>query len=760
MMDDAISQERLAELGFWVDDWFVEPQLNRMRRDGETVPLEPKVLEVLLCLAERPGKTVTKEYFMEQVWTGTIVTDDVLSRCISELRKGFNDDARNPQFIETIRKTGYRLIAPVSVSTGEPAHDESTSTNRKQPPPVPLSPQAISYADLFALLRRKLAHEFATSRSRMLLVSGGLVVLLALLIAGPIWIWNAPAPATNAPLKSVPFTSFPGVELDPALSPDGKQVAFAWDRGSGGDADLYLKQTGAETPLRLTDAVTDERHPTWSPDGRHIAFTRTGGDSHSIFIVPSIGGSEQKVADFGTRSIQGLTWSPDGTTLIVSAQQTPHGTFSLYRVSIDGGDRQRLTTPPAYYRGDVEPSFSPGGKRLAFVRSVSAELEDLYVLSLEAGSPQRLTSDSTSITGVDWTPEGSHLIFASNRNGSSGLWKIDASGGMPTWIATASEGSSFHTVSIARTAPLLTYAHRSFDTNIWRLGRSQPYTTYRAHPHLFSTRWDSNPQIAPDGNRIAFASGRSGTHEIWLADRDGSNLVQLTSFGGPFTGIPRWSPDGSHLSFVSRQHGHADVYLIDPEGGPPQRVTYLSSEESAPAWSRDGQWLYFASNRSGTWQIWKMHLDSGTFLPVTMNGGRAAHEGPNGQFLYYVKPNTPGIWRRPILDLPPVPTAALPLPFHRVPLMELPERRVVADLEPADWGNWSVTDTGIYFVYRGESSPMLALYRFGADDIELITPLKGVPRHPSLAVAPDESEFLYTQLDRSESDILLVNNLP
>ena len=117
----------MTERRFTVGEWLVEPLGNRIIREGESVMLEPKVMEVLVCLAGHPGRTVTKEQFFENVWDGTVVTDDVLSRCVSELRKSFGDDPRNPRYIETIRKTGYRLIAPVG-----PADESSAS--RPEPP--------------------------------------------------------------------------------------------------------------------------------------------------------------------------------------------------------------------------------------------------------------------------------------------------------------------------------------------------------------------------------------------------------------------------------------------------------------------------------------------------------------------------------------------------------------------------------------------------------------------------------------------------
>lgn len=100
-----------------VGRWVVAPRLNNMSCEDKTVRLEPKVMGVLLCLAQHAGHTISKEQLFQAVWPNTVVTEDVLKRCIAELRRAFNDDARNPRVIETISKRGYRLVAPVGAAT-------------------------------------------------------------------------------------------------------------------------------------------------------------------------------------------------------------------------------------------------------------------------------------------------------------------------------------------------------------------------------------------------------------------------------------------------------------------------------------------------------------------------------------------------------------------------------------------------------------------------------------------------------------------
>ena len=105
--------------GFRLAEWTVQPQLNTLERNGRTARLEPKVMQVLVCLADHHGELVPKEQLIRVVWADTFVTDEVLTRCISELRKALHDDPKQPRFIETISKGGYRLLPPVEPLVGK-----------------------------------------------------------------------------------------------------------------------------------------------------------------------------------------------------------------------------------------------------------------------------------------------------------------------------------------------------------------------------------------------------------------------------------------------------------------------------------------------------------------------------------------------------------------------------------------------------------------------------------------------------------------
>lgn len=798
-MAEHTNEEQWLEDGLRIGSWWVEPQLNRISENGETVRLEPKVMHVLVCLARRPAKTVTKDQFMDQVWSDTVVTSDALLRCISELRKTLGDDARDPEYIETIRGAGYRLIAPVdyapearpgsvsgdasaaalappwrNVSLGEPpAADvpparlaeaehpggeevqaeaegraeaaaetaekpargtggapEEAAPDRTVEEAAPDSPFPVRWRLLRVLLRSR--------QSQGLRRSGWLVALL-LIVATAFWTYQATTKAPPAVSEPVPFTSFPGEEFDPDISPDGQQVAFVWDGGDGENFDIYIKQAGTDAPLRITQGPAREGSPAWSPEGSHLAFVRQEDGTHRVIITPAVGNGEREVANFGPREVQGLVWSPDGSTLAMAAQEAPYEAYNIVLLSVESLEKRRLTQPPSYYHGDLDPAFSPDGKHLAFMRSVVDRVQDLYIVPVEGGQPQRLTYDRAAVTGLDWTANGRSIVFASDRDGTSKLWRVAEAGGEPTWIATVGGGGELQQPSIAREGERMMVTERSFDTNIWHLRRTSGYGGLSSHRLIFSTRWDSNPDISPDGERIAFASKRSGSFEIWTSLRDGTEPVQLTNFGGPFTSMPRWSPDSSRIAFVSQEDESASIYIVDAAGGEARRLSKGTFNDVAPSWSRDGRWVYFGSNRSGDWQIWKMPVEGGAAQQVTQHGGFAAFESADREDLYYVKKNTPGIWKQP--------------------LEGGASERVVDGFEPYDWGNWVVMDDGIYYVRRSaDEPPLLAFRSFSSDRTLRVAYLHNLPQHPSLAVAPGGEWFLHAKIDRSESDLLLVEN--
>src|SRR5215469_10535895 len=178
--------------------------------------------------------------------------------------------------------------------------------------------------------------------------------------------WRSGSSRGPAP-RSIPLTSYPELEEQPSLSPDGSQVAFRWK------GDIYVKPVGAETVVQVTKDPAVDSWPAWSPDGSQIAFVRNG----EVFLVSPLGGPERKVAESSGR----VAWTPDGSALLVLQKTSPFGAQSVYLVSLATGQSQRLTFPRDISRGDLNMAMSPDGRTLAFCRAESAEGCDLFLMA-------------------------------------------------------------------------------------------------------------------------------------------------------------------------------------------------------------------------------------------------------------------------------------------------------------------------------------------------------------------------------------------
>ncbi|WP_179271191.1 winged helix-turn-helix domain-containing protein [Rubricoccus marinus] len=703
---------------------------NRLRRGDEVRRIEPKVMEVLVCMARRPGETVTRDEFMADVWEGTIVTDDVLARCISELRKALGDRARNPSYVETIRKRGYRLIADVE-DAPEARADTRIAAGARITGGRAGAPASARESRRADLLRRR-------QRRRLSLVLG---ILLALTLVGAgAFIAIRVYTSQFRPLAAVPVTSLPGVERDPALSPNGSRVAFAWDGGGDEPFNIYIKDASEEAAgsmQQLTDSPADDHSPAWSPDGERLAFARCTEDGCGVYTVSASGGTPALLSDLERFQVRNLVWSPDGLRLAFAGRQGGSGAFGVHLLPLDGSAPQRLTAPPATYPGDLDPAFSPDGLRLAFVRTALDGRQDVCTVSASGGTVSRLVLEQKGVTGLDWSADGREIVYAANRDGAAGLWRIGVNGGRPRWIALGTDGGEVSEPSIADNGSGLAFARRLSRTQIVGV-----YPGGEPVPLLSSTREDTQPNVSRDGSKIAFVSTRSGSHEVWVSDARGENPRRLTQFNGPRVSTPRWSPDGQSIVLAARrQQGDTNLFIVGADGEV-RTLTSDPGDEVAPSWSRDGEWIYFASQRTDTWQIYRMPAAGGDAQVITRYGGVSAMEASDGALLV-VRHDRNGLWR-----LPPGPDGIA---------RDNSITRLRANVAPADWANWTVDGAWAYVLERRiDGGALVVRVETGRNVREDVAQVSDVPDQPGLAVLPGGERILVTQIERGESDIAFV----
>lgn len=714
-----------------------------MERGGEGVHLEPKIMQVLLLLASEPGEVIPRDRLRNTVWPDVFVGEDVLIRAISELRRVFADDPRNPHTIQTIPKVGYRLIVPVSRDFVPPPTELAAVRGEL---PVPAEPPPDEHSKNGTKLTSPPPDVQAPSKmpAPSLVTRFVWPVVAFLALAGLAWAFLAfrstSHSATVGTFTSRPFTTYPGAELTPAFAPDGNAIAFVWRKEGEAHGYIYVKLLASEAPVRLTSGTADELCPAWSPDGRWIAFIRHDDTRSIVITIPSNGGSEHELHVLPTNSVWeygGLEWTLDGNHLIFPERKTVQAPSQLIELALNDRTIRAVTDPLPGWDGDWTPAISPNGTTLAFVRGGPGLFSrDVYTMQLPSGVPQKLTHDGNLIVGITWSADGSNIVFSSNRRGSLSLWNISARGGTPEREPVG--GDDAYGPSIALQGNRLVYSHGSAT---WRIIRAD--LTGKDHEAevevLSSSVQDASPHISPGGDEMAFQSWRSGSQEIWKVGIDGKNPVQLTSKSA-VAGSPSWSPDGQRIAFDARPDAFAHIYVTDATGSAPRTITEGAFNDIVPTWSADGHWLYFGSNRSGSWQIWKTLADgSGSAQQVTADGGMVGMESVDARWVYFTKYGESGIWQRATSGGP--------------------ERKVFDGPPSGSQNYWTLR--GGYLYSLAEQKGVFSLQRIdpASGQAQIVHTLQHDPTpFAGLSIAPDGNLVIFAELARASSDLTLVEH--
>ena len=730
---------------------------------GTRLKLVGQPFEILAVLLSAPGELVTREELRQRLWPSDTFVDfnHGLNAAVNKLREALSDSAENPRYVETLPRRGYRFIATIEwipsrqvarPAAHSPVQPEAVrgETPQSLPPESEFDPKpepATSQASPAGPLTRYLM---------------GAGVMFTLLLAGALVLRTVVGYGAGASTGSLVQRTRPLISLadtaNPAFSPDGNQVAFFREHSPAAEAGIYVTTVGSSQVLQLTND-DDDCCPVWSPDGRWIAFSRLANHEYSIYLVPADAGGEQKRKAEKAIATQSaaftltpavaaerkldtggvvphrgeIDWSPDGKSIAFA------GPSGIYPLALENSSVHRITEAPPTVE-DWGPSFSPDGKSVMFVRNRQiGQPDEIRVVPITGGEGTHIFSEPGRIASP---PQGSYdgrsVIFSSNRTGHPALWRVSLDApDAPVQISEA--GSPAWDPAVSRRGYRLAYERLLRSLSIWQLDLSNPRDKrpYLVVSSTSDTDQGPGPQFSPDGQRLAYMSDRSGTMEIWISNRDGTNPFQLSAVGD--AGTPRWSPDSQAVVFDVQTTAGEKIVTLNLHGGAPQVLT----EGEVPSWSRDGKWIYFASGRTGTWQTWKVPSAGGAPVQVTQHGGHAALESLDGKSLYYAKTPMaePEIWRVPVNGAGTDAGEETPLPLVR----------------PGTWASWQVVEGGILFV--GPSlghQAVLSFYDFSRDRTTTVAVLDRVPFW--LGATPDGHTVAFDQPGREQAQAMLVEN--
>jgi len=416
-----------------------------------------------------------------------------------------------------------------------------------------------------------------------------------------------PKPLTITASDITQITSDPGVEFEPAISPDGKEVAFV--SGPIGKPHLVIRSTAnisGEGEARTADtSLLRTFFPSWSPDGDRVRFRGCSAAGCVWNETGKMGGMVRPVPlPPRARALSTPTWSPDGFRVAFSiadtiylssaADTTPH------LITVDSSGDTRLHSL----------AWSPDGRRIAYVKgnpewrnSGNVNRSFIRIVSAEGGPPQEVVADEHLNVSPTWLDDR-HLLFVSNRDGPRGVYVVEVGPhgrrGEPRLVPGIADP---HSISYSVSAHTLAYAKFTLRQNIrsYPLGRSGPVSIRDGTPVTSGNQVIEEHDISPDGRWLAFTSNRRGTSDIYKVPVGGGDAVQLTSLPGDEFN-PRWSPDGREITFAEGGR----LMLVPAEGGTASSLA--TPVNQFHSWAADGRSIAF--QRTPQYRAWLISRDS------------------------------------------------------------------------------------------------------------------------------------------------------
>ncbi len=617
------------------EDVSVDAARFQAHKAGIPLGLEPKALEVLLFLIERRERMVLKEELLDGVWRDTFVTPNALTRVIAQLRKALRDDAQEARVIETVPRKGYRFLPDVSLV--RPAAEPGLR------PASGVVPLAIP------------GERPSVWRTTLPLVAGAFLAL-----TGWTWLRSAPpAPLTLTDLVQV--TTGVGYEADPAVSPDGRRIAYTAEQN--GFNEIYVRPVGDGNAIQVTTGGHQNVESVWSPDGESIAYHSQANGG--IWVVPASGGPAKQVAPLGSEP----AWSLDGSRLAFSTYQGALAERAvIMTVPLAGGVAQSVTRPGSPRGGHRSPAWSHDGGRVAFYAFDSSTGGSVWIAPAAGGDATRVAS-SVMADRLAFTPADDALCWSGmGPSANVGIWCVTLNHATPPAPVAVLQGvAGVSGLSIARDG-MLAYATSWVESDLWSLPLSaagQP--SGDPEPLLRDTSRNSYPRFSPDGRFLAFSTWRPGSPwDLWLMTMQ-TRATEIVVPGKDAEFFPSWmpdnrrllmtigrgavrrparvaidtrqiedvpglpaqmanlalSPDGRDLAYQSTtDSGGLTAWLVSAAGGTPIRLSPPQLSAGYPAWSPDGRRIALEVEDGGDTQIWVLNRDDSAFRQLTTSSGQ------------------------------------------------------------------------------------------------------------------------------------------
>ena len=620
-------------------DFTLDTDQRVLLRGGKPVALTPKVFDTLLILVENRGRIVEKDELMRRLWPDTFVEESNITFNIQQLRKCLSDNARNPRFVGTVARRGYRFIAdvePVSVESHTEGPGVTPSGNGDKVSGNGIG-DPVSRLQFSTPQNNVAVAAVPTSLSKNFIALA--VLTLILLVGGGLLFWKLwgflrnPGEIRRAQNKSslatplkVEKLTLTGQSRHVAISPDGKYVAYT--RQLERESSIWLRQLASNTNVEIVPATGIIYGLAFATSGEQLYFVRgepTMMHGSSLYRVSLLGGVPAKVVEKleGNFSVS----ADDRQIAFVRRSIDEKGLmqYSLATINSDGTGERTVFVGSYPDRLDV-PLWSPDGQSILCSLGYSeggGQDASIVAIQVADGTMKPLSSEKFfRITKMAWLPgKGAILISArKNLDDNNQLWRVSYPG-METSRLTE-ELSAYLDLSVASGAGKAVASQATRNSDIW-LGPVREFKSLKkitqAIDHFCWT---------PDG-RLVYTSTAGGNIDLWIMHPDGTGQKQLTVNAG-VNGTPVVTPDNRYIVFSSNRTGALQVWRMNLDGANQIQLT-KGGPNSSPTVSADSRWVIY--NTTGDWHLWKVSIDGGEPVQLTSYYGVAPAASPDGKMI-------------------------------------------------------------------------------------------------------------------------------
>lgn len=540
----------------------VFPDRNLLVQNEQEEKVAPKAMEVLMALIRRYPDTVSRKNIIATVWGDQPGADQLLSRVMANLRGHLNDTIRNPLYIETVAKKGYRIVAQVEAET-------TAEVKKSKIPPYWFT--------------------FITC-----IIASIVVVVSAYLT----WsMWSQPS-QTGYLVQRSPFESSIQNESGPSLDPNSQFVVFSrFDQQS---SNLFIRRLSQNLASELVHSrQSNEFSPAVSPKGDEVAYFSVNSSDCTINVIDLISRTSRKVVDCGTEINNWITlqWSKDGKYLLSSRINPNSQLFEVVEYRVADGFVARTIEPESKRQSYSKPSYSPNEAQVVFAAYDTLDRSWLLNIKQWNGSIKTLFKTSHHIVDIKWL--GNRIYYSVlNSAKASGVWYFEPETGES--VQLTSTNTRFFDVS--NDQKLLMTSEGASTINVWQYQLDSELLTEKTRITA-NRQFNHSPKRSPKGSQVSYVSNRTGNVNLWLTPAGEQSAKMISSFTNGNIIDHSWASNGQSLLLSHIDNNQYSVYSINAALGTASELGDPDTDKKFAVWLADQQRIAWNEKIDGQWQL-------------------------------------------------------------------------------------------------------------------------------------------------------------